>query len=182
MSGYVTFHKQDVFQNLESTTPEVLSWDMGIPQGDPITLPTTADVGRHGVKLYGSLGAHNTTPLSLGCPLKEETPPAEPTTSPARVDVKNTLPGTAGIPQEGDATVLLTKSDAETPKDLPTSQATSPTKVETQVVLTTRLVVKLASPHTPSDQAEEERWCVLTVTALMGRLNLEATGVTPKTQ
>ena len=76
--------------------------------------------------------------------------------------------------------VLLTKSDMETPKDLPTIWATSLTEVETQVVPTTGLVVKLASPLTPSDQAEEERWCVLIVTASMGRLNLEANGVTPR--
>ena len=74
--------------------------------------------------------------------------------------------------------VLLTKSDADTPQDQPTGLATSPTKVETQVVPTTGLVVKLAGPLTPSNQAEEERQCVLTVTASMGRLNLEATGVT----
>ena len=41
-------------------------------------------------------------------------------------------------------------------------------------------MVELASPLTPSDQAEEERQRVLTVTASMGRLNLEATGVTPR--
>ena len=61
-----------------------------------------------------------------------------------------------------------------------TGQATSPTEVETQVVPTTRLVVELASLLTPSYQAEEESWCVLNVTASMGRLNLEATGVTPR--
>ena len=53
--------------------------------------------------------------------------------------------------------VLSTKSDTETPKDLLTSQATSPTKVETQVVPTIGSVVELAGPLTPSDQAEEER-------------------------
>ena len=41
-------------------------------------------------------------------------------------------------------------------------------------------MVKLAGSPTPSDQAEEERWCVLTMTTSMGRLNLEATGVTPR--
>ena len=43
--GYITFNKQDVFWNLGSTSPEVLSWDMGIPPGDPITMPPTANVG-----------------------------------------------------------------------------------------------------------------------------------------
>ena len=76
--------------------------------------------------------------------------------------------------------VLLTKSDVETPKDMPTGWATSPPKVETQVVPTIRLVVKLASPLTWSNQAEEERWCLLTGTASMRRLNLEATGIIPR--
>ena len=74
--------------------------------------------------------------------------------------------------------VLSTESDMEIQKDLLTSWAISPIKVETQVLPTSRLVVKLASPLTPSDQAEEERRCVLIVTVSMGRLNLEATGVT----
>ena len=98
---------------------------------------------------------------------------------PAKVDVKDTLSGLAETLLGGETTVLLTKYDTETPKDPPTGQATSPTEVETQVVPTTGSVVKQASPLIPSDQAEEERWCVLTVTASMGRLNLEATGVTP---
>ena len=119
-------------------------------------------------------------PSLCGCPPKEETPPAEPTTLPAKVDVKDTLPGTAETSLGGDAMVLLTKSDVETPNDMPTSQATSPTEVETQIVPTTRSVVKLAGPLTPSNQAEEESQCVLIVMASMGRLNLEATGVTPQ--
>ena len=76
--------------------------------------------------------------------------------------------------------VFLTKSDKETSKDPPNSQATSPTEVETQVVPTTGSVVDLASLLTPSDQAKEEIWCVLIVTASMGRLNFEATRVTPR--
>ena len=121
------------------------------------------------------------THLSQGrVPPKDETPPAEPTTSPDEVDVKDTLPSPAETPLGEDAMVLLMESDTETPKDLLTSWATSPTKVETQVVPTTRSVVKLTSPLTPSDQAEEERQCVLTVTTLMGRPNLEATRVTPR--
>ena len=82
-------------------------------------------------------------------------------------------------PQGGDAMVLSTKSDVKAPMDPLTGQATSPTKVETQVVPTTRSVVKLAGPLSPSDQAEEESQCVLIVTVSMGRLNLEATRVTP---
>ena len=41
-------------------------------------------------------------------------------------------------------------------------------------------MVKLTGPLTPSDQAEEDRWYVLTVTTSMGKLNLEATGVSPR--
>ena len=99
---------------------------------------------------------------------------------PAKVDVNDILPGPADTPAGEDTMVLSTKSDMETPKGPPTSYATSPTEVESKVVPTTRLVVKLTTPLTLSDQAEEERWCVLTVTASMGRLNLEATGVTPR--
>ena len=40
--------------------------------------------------------------------------------------------------------------------------------------------VKLAGPLAPSVQTEEERWCVMMVTTSMGRLNLEATRVTPR--
>ena len=96
---------------------------------------------------------------------------------PAEVDFKDTLPGTAETPLGGDTTVLLTESDVKTQKDLSTNSI-SPIEVETQVVPTTRLVVELAGPLTPSDQAEEERRCMLIVTASMGRLNLEATRVT----
>ena len=66
----------------------------------------------------------------------------------------------------------------EIQKDLLTGWVISLIEVETQVVPTTRLVVELASPLAPSNQAEEERRCMLIVTASMGRLNLEATGVT----
>ena len=73
--------------------------------------------------------------------------------------------------------VLPTEPEVEVPKDLATGLATSPIKVVTQVVPTTGLVVKLADPLIPSDQAEGERWYMLVVTALVRRLNLEATGV-----
>ena len=98
VEGLVTFSKQDVFQNLESTTPEAISWDMGIPQGDPITLPTTANVGDIRSSSMEAQGADNTTPSPSGCPPKDETPLAEPTTLPAKVDVTDTLPDLAEIP------------------------------------------------------------------------------------
>ena len=179
VEGHITFSKQDVFQNLGSTTPEAKSWDMGIPQGDPITLPTTANVGDTESSSMEAHGADNTTPSSPRCPPKDETPLAEPTTLPAEVDVKDTLPNPAEPPPGGDTMVLLTKSDTKTPKDLPTIWDTSHVEVETQIAPTTSLVVKLAGPLTLSDQAEEGRWCVLTVTTSMGKLSLEATRVTP---
>ena len=74
--------------------------------------------------------------------------------------------------------VLSIESDMEIQKDLPTGWAISPIKVETQVVPTTGSVVELAGPLATSDQAEEERRCMLIMTASMGRLNLEATGDT----
>ena len=46
-----------------------------------------------------------------------------------------------------------------------------------QIVPTTGLVVKVTGPLIPSNQAEEGRWYVLVVTALVRRLNLEATRV-----
>ena len=173
VEGHITFSKQDVFQNLGSTTPEVESQNMGIPQGDPITLPTIANVRDTEPSPTEVEGTDNTTPSSPRCPPKGETPLAEPATSPAKADVKDTLPSPAETPHGEDTMVLLAGADINTPKDLPTA------KVETQVVLTTRLVVELTGPLTPSNQAEEDRWCVLTVTTSMGKLNLEATRVTP---
>ena len=96
---------------------------MGIPQGDPITPPTTADVRDTEASPMKAQGVDNTTSLSPGCQPKDETPPAEPSTSPAKAD--------AETPPGEDTTVLLAKADTETPKDLPTDWATSPAKVET---------------------------------------------------
>ena len=120
---------------------------------------------RHRVKLYGSLGAHNTISSSFRYPPKEETPPVEPITLPTEVDVNHTPLDPAETLLGRDAMVLLTKSDMEIQKNLLTGWAISPIKVETQVVLTTRSVVKLAGPLAPFDQSDEERRCVLIVTA-----------------
>ena len=68
--------------------------------------------------------------------------------------------------------------DTDTPKDLVTVWATSPAEAESQVVPTTRLVEKLAGLPMLSDQVGGEKQCILMVTASVGRLNLEATGVT----
>ena len=45
VKGHITFYKQDVFQNLGRITLESVSQDTVIPQGDPITLPPSTDVG-----------------------------------------------------------------------------------------------------------------------------------------
>ena len=127
---HVILSKQDVFQNLGSTTPEAISWDMGISQGDTITPPTTANVGDLESSSTEAKGTDNTTPLSSGCPPEDETPLAEPTTLPAKVDVKDTPSGSAETPPGEDAMVFSTKPDTRTPKDLLTGQATSPIKVE----------------------------------------------------
>ena len=39
VEGLITFSKQDMFWNLGSTIPEVVSQDMGMPQGDPSPHP-----------------------------------------------------------------------------------------------------------------------------------------------
>ena len=93
------------------------------------------------------------------------------------VDVGHTLPGPADTPLERDGTVLSTEPEVEVPKGLPTCKATSPIRVTAQIAPTTGPVVELTGPLIQSNQAEEERWYVLVVTALVRRLNLEATRV-----
>ena len=73
--------------------------------------------------------ADNTTSLSPGCPPKDETPPAEPTISPVKADVKDTLPGSTETPPGEDTRVLLPEADTMTPKDLETDGTTSPAEV-----------------------------------------------------
>ena len=182
MRWYVTFNKWDIFWNLWSTTPEAVSWDAMIPHGDPITPPTTADAGDMESSSTEAQRAHNTTPLPFRYPPEEETPAAEPITWPTKVDVKDIFPGPADNLQGQDAMVLLTKSDMGTQRDLLTGWDISPIEVETQLVPTTGLVVELADPLTPSNQAKEERWCMLIVTASIGRLNLEVTGLPSEIQ
>ena len=180
VEGHVTFSKHDIFKNLRSTTLEARSWDMGILQGDPITPPSTTDAGDMEPSPIDAQGADNTTSLSPRCPPKDETPPTEPTILPVEADVQDNLPGSAETPPGEDTMVLLPEADTETLKDLLTNGATSPAEVETWVVPATGSVVKLADSPIPSDQVEEERWCVLAMTASIGRLNLEATRVTPR--
>ena len=117
------------------------------------------------------------TPSFFEHPPKEETPWVEPIALPTTDDVGHTPPGPADPLPERDATVLSTKPKEEVPKDLPTGQVTSPIEAVTQIVPTTGSVVELTSPIVPSNKAEEERWYMLVVTALVRRLNLEATRV-----
>ena len=112
--------------------------------------------------------------VSPGCTPNDKSPPAEPTTSPSEIN----LPGSAEISPRGSTMMPLAKIDTDTLKDLATIQAASPVKVESQIVPTTRLVDKLASPPIPSDQVGGEKQCVLMVTTSVGSVNLEAAGVT----
>ena len=178
--GHITFSKWDIIWNLGGTTLEVVSWDTVIPQGDPITLPTTADVGDKKSSSMEAQGAYNTTPSSFGYPPKEETPPAEPIASPTDVDVKHTPLGPVETLLGRDATVLLAKSDVEIQKDLLTGRAISPIKVETQVVPTPRLVVELAAPH-PTRLKRKEGACWLWL-LLWGGWIWKAPGLPSETQ
>ena len=168
VEGHITFLKQDIFHNLGGTTPEVRSGDAEIPQEGAIAPPTTADVGGMEPHPTATQGADDTILVSPRCTPKDKAPPAEPTTSSAEANAKDTLPGSAETPPGDNTMVPLAEVNTKTLKDLLTDQTTSPAKAESQVL-----------PTTGSYQAEEERQCVLTETASMGRLNLEATGVTP---
>ena len=121
VKGHITFNKWDIFQNLGRITLEIVSWDTVIPQGDPITLPTTADVGDMESNSTEAQRTHDTTPSLFKHPPKEETPPIEPIALPTEVDVGNTLLDPADTPLERNTMVLSTKADMEIPKDLPTS-------------------------------------------------------------
>ena len=52
-------------------------------------------------------------------------------------DAKDTQPGPTETPPGDDTTVPLAEADTKTLKDLPTTQAASPDKVESQVAPTT---------------------------------------------
>ena len=174
---HVTFYKWDILQGLQRIALETVNWDPAVPQGHPITQPTTTDVRGMESNSAEAWGAHDTTPLLFEHPPEEETPLVKPIALPTVNDVGHTLPGLADPPLEGDTTILSTKPKVEVLKDLLIGQATSPIEAVTQIVPTTALVVGLTSPIIPSDQTAEERWYVLVVTASVRRLNLEATGV-----
>ena len=64
-------------------------------------------------------------------------------------------------------------------EDWLTGQDASPIEAATQPASPTASVVKLTSPIAPPKWTEEERWYVLVVTASVGSLNLETTGIIP---
>ena len=144
-----------------------------VPRGQPATQSTTTDIRGMESNSAEAQGAHGAT-SSLFRPPPEETPPVEPIALPTVDDVGHTPPGLPGPPLEGNTTVLSTEPKM---KDWLTGQDASPIEAITQLVPTTALVVELTSPIIPSDQTEEERQYVLVVTALVRRLNLEATKV-----
>ena len=71
-----------------------------------------------------------------------------------------------------------TEMDNGIPKDLINPWSASPAMAKNWIIPTTELGHKPVSPA-PSGQVGGEGPCILTVTASIGRLNLEATGVTP---
>ena len=174
VEGYFTFSKQDIFHNLGGTVPEARSKDTEAPQEGAIAPPTTIPIGSVEPCTTKSHGADDTILASLGCTPNDEFPPAKPTPSLAEIN----LPQSAEISPRGSTKMSLAKINTDTPKDLVTIRAASPAKAESQVVPTSRLVDKLASPPTPSDQVGGEKQCILSVTTSVGKLNLEATGVT----
>ena len=87
-------------------------------------------------------------------------------------------PAAADIFPKNEVTVPVTEMDTGTPRDLMTPWAASPAMAENQIIPTTRSGDKPVSPI-PSGQVGGERPCILTVTASIGRFNLEATGVPP---
>ena len=169
MEGHFTFSKQDIFCNLGGTVPEARRKDMEeAPQEGTVALPTTAAIWSVEPCHAKTQGADDTILASPGCTPNHESPPAEPTTLPAEIN----LPGSAEISVRGNTIMPLTEIDTDTPKDLATIWAASPAKVQSWVVPTTGSVNKLAGPPMPSDQVGGEKQCILMVTVSVGRLNL----------
>ena len=84
-----------------------------IPQGHPITQPTTTDV--RGMESNSAVAweAHDTTPSLFRPPPEEETPPVKPIASPTAGDVGHTLPGLANPLLQRVATVPSTELEME---------------------------------------------------------------------
>ena len=177
MERYITFSKQDILKDIGSALPEAKDWDREIPQVDPITSPTMTNVRDMGTSPMETEGADDTiTPLpryQSEAKIKDRgTPPADSTASPAMANAKDAQPSPTETSPVDDTTVPLAKPNAETPKDLLTTWATSPAKLECQIAPTTGSVDKLADPPTPSSHAGKQRQGVSMVTAPMEMLNL----------
>ena len=101
VKGHVTFYKWDALQNLGGIVLKTVSQDPVIPQGHPVTPPTTTDVGGMESNSAEAQGAHDTTLLLFEHPPEEETQPVEPIALPTKVNVGHTLPGPADALQRG---------------------------------------------------------------------------------
>ena len=96
---------------------------------------------------------------------------------PATSSAETNLPVAIEIPPN-EVAVPATEMDDGAQRDPMNPHAASPAILENQIIPTTAPGNEPVSP-TPSDQIGGERPCIFTVTASIGRLNLEATGVTP---
>ena len=121
----VTFYKWDVLEGLGRIAWETVNRDPVVPQGHPITKPTTIDIRTMESGSAEAQGACDTTPSLVKHPPEEETPRVNPIALPTVDDIGPTPPGPTDPLPEGDATVLSTKPKVEVPRDLPTGQATS---------------------------------------------------------
>ena len=85
MEGHFTFSKQDVLHNLGGTVPEASSKDTEAPQEGAIAPPTTTTIGGVEPCPAKTQEANDIILASPGCTHDNESPPAEPTTSPAGI-------------------------------------------------------------------------------------------------
>ena len=165
MDGHFTFSKQDVPLNLGSTVPEARSQDMEAPQEGAVAPPTMTTVGTVEPCPTKTQGTDDIILMSSGCTPNDESPPAEPTTLPAEIN----LPGSAEVSLRGSTIMPSARIDTDTLKDLVTVQAASPAKAESWVVPTTASVDQLGGPLMPSDQVGGEKQCILMMTTSVGR-------------
>ena len=84
------------------------------------------------------------------------TPLVDSTTSPVMADVEDTQLSPVETPLVDDTTVMATKPDVQTQKDLPATQGASPTKLEDTAAPTVVSVDKLAGPPTPASHMVKE--------------------------
>ena len=153
VEDHAAFSKHDVLCGLEDTIHEAKSQNTKALPEDVVTPPATANIEGVEPQLMTTQGTDSTIL-------------AEPSTCSHRSSPQN------------EVTVPVTEMDNGTSKYLINPWAASLAMAENQIIPTTGLGDKLVSP-TPSDQVGGEGSCILTVTTSIGRLNLEATEVTP---